>query len=762
MNKITAGILALCFGVLIAAAANAQTWRQFTTADELASNRINVMLEDGRGNLWVGTDNGLSQFNRLNRLFTIHLSGMDIRALLASADGSIWAGTDYNGLWQYDGTDWHGHEEMEGKYINFLLEFSDGSIWTGTDRGLWQYDGMDWRQRNELAGREITSLVESSNGSIWAGTDNGLWQYDGMGWRILTRSDGLPDNVVTAILEDRPGSLWIGTTTGVVRYTFTYNPPLIEITKVDGATLPTRTPYLTGNPTTLIEWRASDLETETRFLTYQYKIDDDTWIGLPDLTFFFNTPSMANGEHRFSVRAIDSDFNKSEPDRLTIIVDTVQPTVVINSPVRGTIVRGKVEIKGRVEDKDLKEFWVEYAEGNDTSEVNFKEIGRSSHEVKFAQLAEWDTQSLKDMEYNIRVQATDELGHTKDDIINVTIDNTPPIAKLTEPEEGTLLGKQMQITGEVSDVHLDRYVLEFSDELDPATALWRTIFQEIDLLQAQRTEILINRTWEAPVTDQIFLRLTVIDAAGNTAEQMVGVKIPKALKAKDGGDASSSDGGAFLYIPPNSLPKDTILAINRVPEAEIQPHLNSLGVAYDFAPNDLQFNQIKPATLTIYYSGATIPPGKQVMIFKWENNAWQALGGTLNRKTETISTAVHQLGCFALMAVDAPRASNKAKIKKDSLTCQPRAFSPKGNTFNTQTTISFALDNPASVTVKVYNVAGNLVKLIAHDRLLSAGANALSWDGKDENNEIVPTGPYIITVTAGASTETKVVSVYNR
>jgi len=63
---------------------------------------------------------------------------------------------------------------------------------------------------------------------------------------------------------------------------------------------------------------------------------------------------------------------------------------------------------------------------------------------------------------------------------------------------------------------------------------------------------------------------------------------------------------------------------------------------------------------------------------------------------------------------------------------QPRAFSPQGNTFNTQTTISFALDNPASVTVKVYNVAGNLVKLIAHDRLLSAGANALFGDGKDE------------------------------
>ena len=65
---------------------------------------------------------------------------------------------------------------------------------------------------------------------------------------------------------------------------------------------------------------------------------------------------LADGENIFYVRAIDSDFNKSEPATLTIIVDTVQPNVLIGSPVQGAIVGGTVKIMGGVTDSDLDEF----------------------------------------------------------------------------------------------------------------------------------------------------------------------------------------------------------------------------------------------------------------------------------------------------------------------------------------------------------------------------------------------------------------------
>ncbi|MDP6598262.1 MAG: hypothetical protein QGI86_20660 [Candidatus Poribacteria bacterium] len=58
--------------------------------------------------------------------------------------------------------------------------------------------------------------------------------------------------------------------------------------------------------------------------------------------------------------------------------------------------------------------------------------------------------------------------------------------------------------------------------------------------------------------------------------------------------------------------------------------------------------------------------------------------------------------------------NDSANLLKNSLTCQPRAFSPLGSTFSQTTTISLEIDRPANTTVKVYNIAGNLVNLIAH------------------------------------------------
>ena len=66
------------------------------------------------------------------------------------------------------------------------------------------------------------------------------------------------------------------------------------------------------------------------------------------------------------------------------------------------------------------------------------------------------------------------------------------------------------------------------------------------------------------------------------------------------------------------------------------------------------------------------------------------------------------------------------------------------------------------MTVKVYNVGGKLVQWIARNQALNSGKQVLNWDGRNYRGEIVPTGLYIVTVTIGTLTETKVVSVFNQ
>ena len=95
------------------------------------------------------------------------------------------------------------------------------------------------------------------------------------------------------------------------------------------------------------------------------------------------------------------------------------------------------------------------------------------------------------------------------------------------------------------------------------------------------------------------------------------------------------------------------------------------------------------------------------------------------------------------------------------MTGQPGVFSPKGNDFSTHTIISFILNQPANVTIKVYNVAGQLVEWIADQQTFGSGKQAIRWSGRDSDGEVVASGLYIVTVTVGGQTQDKVVNVWN-
>ena len=109
----------------------------------------------------------------------------------------------------------------------------------------------------------------------------------------------------------------------------------------------------------------------------------------------------------------------------------------------------------------------------------------------------------------------------------------------------------------------------------------------------------------------------------------------------------------------------------------------------------LRLNKIKPATLTIIYDEASLTRCKQPTIFRQLDNSqqWQLIGGMVNTSRQTVSTAIHQLGRYGVMEMAPVEADNSAQLLKESLTYQPRVFSPTGRRVpNTETTISFQLD----------------------------------------------------------------------
>jgi hypothetical protein len=62
--------------------------------------------------------------------------------------------------------------------------------------------------------------------------------------------------------------------------------------------------------------------------------------------------------------------------------------------------------------------------------------------------------------------------------------------------------------------------------------------------------------------------------------------------------------------------------------------------------------------------------------------------------------------------------------------------------------ISFTLAAPASVSAEVLNIAGRTVRQIVADRAYEAGPQSLAWNGASEHGTRVPSGTYLVRVTA--------------
>jgi hypothetical protein len=69
------------------------------------------------------------------------------------------------------------------------------------------------------------------------------------------------------------------------------------------------------------------------------------------------------------------------------------------------------------------------------------------------------------------------------------------------------------------------------------------------------------------------------------------------------------------------------------------------------------------------------------------------------------------------------------------------------NPFNSRTTISFFVPGKSQVRVKVFDMRGQLVKVLA-DEVYEAGSREVTWDGLNDRNVPVASGDYICEMEA--------------
>ncbi len=77
------------------------------------------------------------------------------------------------------------------------------------------------------------------------------------------------------------------------------------------------------------------------------------------------------------------------------------------------------------------------------------------------------------------------------------------------------------------------------------------------------------------------------------------------------------------------------------------------------------------------------------------------------------------------------------------------------NPFKKTTTIRYYLNQPADITVKIYNIQGELVRSFLNRKLISAGLHDVTWDGKNGNGTSVSSGVYFCQLNISGASKVK-------
>ncbi len=236
-----------------------KTFTNFTTKDGLSNNYVGAIIQDGAGNILLGTTSGICKYDGYKFTKYPLPDTLSITCMLEDKDGNLWFGTSGNGIYRYNGKTLENflnsnkHEynlRSNNQFILDILQDRNGNLWFSSwnGGGVWKYDGKsfknfipsaDYYKANQdkrglsnttqnplnistnsafvpsqdyISDDMIFSMTEDNSGNIWFATrDHGICRYDGKIFTSIGRNEGFNSRGATAILQMDDNSFWITT-----------------------------------------------------------------------------------------------------------------------------------------------------------------------------------------------------------------------------------------------------------------------------------------------------------------------------------------------------------------------------------------------------------------------------------------------------------------------------------------------------------------------------------------------------------------------
>ncbi len=277
----------------------------------VSNGLVSKVLEDKLGNFWLAFATGyVDYFDRKQNTFThyqIDKNLVDITALQEDGNGNLWIGSQsgvtlINSAHQISKRFQHNANDitsLSDNNVNDIFRDAEGIMWTATDRGLNQYDPVhgvfihflhDDHNINTISVNIVKCLGEDKQGMLWIGNENGgldIWNraknefYHFQPHESDTR--GISDNSIYSIYRDKHDNMWVGTNKSGINFYDQFRKPFVIYQNI-----PDQESSLSHNKANAIAeqpgkgfWIATDGgglnffdEEKGTFKAYRYRADD--------------------------------------------------------------------------------------------------------------------------------------------------------------------------------------------------------------------------------------------------------------------------------------------------------------------------------------------------------------------------------------------------------------------------------------------------------------------------------------------------------
>ncbi len=235
------GTLLVFFTVLLLCCGNrlqAQQYhlKNYSIDDGLAGISVTSLLQDSRGYVWIGTeDGGISRFDGKTFVNYTKRDGVgdnSINCLFEDKTGNIWIGTKNNGVTKFNGYEFFQYGDDVVKNIEKIYSDSSGNILIYSFPNLFKICGdsiVAASENNSNTGlinffraggpKAIRAFIDKQ-GNKWIATHTGIYTIDKKYVELENATDyrvqfilnpEQPEEPATTIMQDREGNIWIGT-----------------------------------------------------------------------------------------------------------------------------------------------------------------------------------------------------------------------------------------------------------------------------------------------------------------------------------------------------------------------------------------------------------------------------------------------------------------------------------------------------------------------------------------------------------------------